>query len=607
MDEIKFTVPHSTQHINRLLDIHHDNWHLHWLEWLCSQLPNVSASLLVTDEAMTGQFHAMAILPADTTQDELLNDAAEVTLRQKKPIITPCNDGKHQLGSYPIFINDTLRSVVTLLFTVETEEELHHVLDVVEYCSGWLELRLGRNLLKSLSSQNQRQHVVIDSIAHVLGERNFEHAALQFVNLMGRHLKAGRVVLGFVKNSELVIHSQSDSSDHSKKHELVKLTTKAMQEAVDQQETILWPEENEQNKVSIAQNKLSDAEGQRALMTIPLVDKELCYGAILFDRPFEQPFSKEDVLTAEALANFVGVVLEEKRQSSLPLYSYISRSFKNQFSLLIGPGHLARKITVLSLLLVSLFLSFTQSSYNIAAEAIIEGAELRAIVVPLDSYLQAAQVRAGDSIEKGTLLVELDTRQSRLQRMSWMSQQATSRRQYEDALAKQELAQVQVSKAKMQRAQAEIELLDYEIAQATIVAPFDAFVVSGDLNQRIGSLVRQGEQLFELSPSNRYRLAIYIDQSRINDIKDNQMGRLVLAALPEEKFEFMVTRINPIAEVRDGATVYRVEAELTNKAEMLRVGLEGVAQVYVDERLLIDVWTRSLRDWTKLELWRFWG
>jgi len=607
MDEIKLNLPNSIQQITGLLDIHHDNWHLNWLEWVCKQLPNVSAALLVADESQTGQFHAMAVWPAENTQDKLLQDAAEETLRQQQPIITPLNDGKHQLGSYPVFVNDTLRAVITLLFTIEDEDELHNVLVVIEYCSGWLELRLGRNLLSNLSSQNERQNVVIDSIAHVLNERDFEHAALRFVNLMGRHLQAERVVLGFVKDKELVIHSESDSSDHSKKHELMKFTTQAMQEAVDQQETILWPMQTELHRVTVAHSELSKEEGQRALMTIPLVDKELCYGAVLFDRPAEKTFSKEEELTAEALANFVGVVLEEKRQSNLPLYAYVNRSIKNQLSHLLGPGYLGRKITLLSFVILSLFLSFIPGSYNIGADATIEGAELRAIVVPFDGYLQTAKLRAGDTVWKGELLAQLDTRQSRLQRMSWISQQATSRRQYEDALARQERTQVQVSNAQMQRAQAEIELLDYQIVQATLVAPFDALIVSGDLNQRIGTMVRQGEELFTLSPSRRFRLAMYIDEFRINDIRKGQTGKMVLAALPDEKFSFTVIRINPIAEVRDGATVYRVEAELKNKEDMLRVGLEGVAQVYVDERLLFSVWTRSLSDWLRLQLWRFWG
>lgn len=607
MDKITTVLPDSIHQLNGLLDTKHEHWHFTWLEWMCSQLPRVSAALVVADESQSGQFHAKAVWPENSNQDELLQNAAEETLSKKQPLITPLSDGKHHLGSYPVFVNGTLRTVVTLMFAAEDEADLHKALAVIEYCTGWLELRLARNLLSNMSSDHQRQHRVIDSIAHVLEERDFEHAALRFVNIMGRILNAERVVLGFVKNAELEVHSESDSSGHSKKHERVKLTAQAMQEAVDQQESILWPPPNDYNRVTQAHSKLAGEAGQRALMSIPLVDKELCYGAILFDRPIEQPFSQEEQLTAEALANFVGVVLEEKRQSNLPLYAYIQRSLKNQVSQMIGPGYLGRKITLFCCIFFIVFFSLMPGDYHVGADAVIEGAELRAIVVPFDGYLQSATLRAGDSVKKSVPLAELDTRQLRLQRMSWVSQQATSRRQYEDALAKQERAQVQISNAKIKRAQAEIELLDYQISQAIMLAPFDALIVSGDLSQRIGTQVRQGDVLFELSPSRRFRLALYVDEFRINDVRPSQTGELVLAALPDQKFSFTVTRINPMAESRDGATVYRVEAELKNTDEMLRVGLEGVGQVSVDERLLISIWTRSMNDWLKLQLWRFWG
>jgi len=607
MGEINASLPESIQQLNGLLETQHKNWHFTWLEWLCGQLPGVRVGLVVADESQSGQFHAMAVWPEESGQDDLLQDAAEETLKKQEPLIVPLSDGKHHIGSYPVFVDGTLRAVVTLMLSIDDEAELYQSLAVVEYSTGWLELRLSRNLLSKFSRDKQRQNIVIDSIAHVLGEPDFEHAALRFVNLMGEHLCAERVVLGFVKNAELVIHSESDSSGQSKKHELVKLTTQAMQEAVDQQESILWPPLDEHNRVTHAHSKLSGEEGQRALMSIPLIDKELCYGAVFFDRSSDQPFTKEELLTAEALTNFVGVVLEEKRQSSLPLYTYISRSIKNQLSLLFGPGRLGRKVTLFSLFFGIIFFSFMPGTYNLSANAVIEGAELRSIVVPYDSYLQSAKLRAGNTIKKGEPLAELDTRQSRLQLMSWLSQKATSRRKYEDALAKNERTQVQINHAQSQRAQAEIELLEYQISQAILKAPFDALIVTGDLSQRIGALVRQGDVLFELSPRNRLRLALYVDEFRINDIRKAQTGKLVLAALPNQKFSFTVTRINPMTEALDGSTVYRVEAELEDVTEMLRVGLEGVAQVYVDERLLVSIWTRSTLDWMKLQLWRFWG
>lgn len=607
MDNAGVTMPASIQQLNRLLDPADAGWYLNWLVWACGQLPNAAAALLITDDDFTGQFHARAIWPVESRYDELLKNAAEVTLKKKQPLITPLDDGKHHLGSYPVFIDGILRAVVTVLFSAGAAVDLQKTLTIIEYCSAWLELHLGRSLLTTQKNQNERQHIVIDGIASVLGERDFEHAALRFVNLLGRRLQAERVVLGFVKAGEIAIHSESDSSGNANKHELLKLTAKAMQECVDQQESIGWPVQEGCSQITVAHGKLAEAEGQRTLLTVPLVDKELCYGAVLFERGPDTLFSREDQLTAEAMANFIGVVLEEKRQSSLPLYAYVGRSLHNQASHLLGPGYLLRKIVLLVVVVATLFFSFMPGAYNIGADAVLEGAELRAVVVPFDGYLQNASLRAGDSVAKGTVLAELDTRELRLQRMSWLSQQATARRQYEDALAKQERTQVQVSNAQMQRAQAELELIDYEISQAKLLAPFDALIVSGDLSQRIGSVVKQGEVLFELSPSKRFRLAIYIDEFRINDIRQQQTGKLVLAALSDMEFPFTVTRINPVAEVREGATVYRVEADLAAQDDELRVGLEGAAQVYVDQRLLISVWTRSLTDWLRLQLWRIWG
>jgi hypothetical protein len=605
--ETTISAPSSSAGIDQLLNVDNEDWYLSWLDWLCDQLPNLKAALVISGDK-PGDFQSRAIWPRDDRRhDQLLLDAAATTLNKKTPLITPLDDALHQIGSYPVFVEQEPRAVVTVLLVAKDETDLQNTLGVIEYCCGWLELKLARTKLSEFNQQNTRQQVVIETIAKILGERDFDHAALRFVNLMATHLQAERVAFGFVKHKELSIHSQSDSSDHGKKYELVKLTTKALQEAVDQQETVNWPARDGCNSVSIAHRKLSEISGQRALLSIPLVDRELCFGAILLDRPMDRPFSTEEQITAEALANYVGVVLEEKRQASLPLYTYIARSFKNQLSRLVGPGHMGRKITLFVLLSVSIFLATMPGSYYLGAEAVLEGAELRSIVVPFDSYLQNADYRAGDKVKKGTVLAELDTRELRLQRISWISQQATSRRQYEDALAKQQRAQVQISKAQMERAAAELQLIDYQTAQSSLVSPFDALLVSGDLSQRVGASVRQGDVLFEVSPSTEYRLALYVDEFRINDIRESQSGKLVVSALPDKEFAFTVTRINPLAEVRDGATVYRVEAKPVGDLSMLSVGLEGVAKVYIDRRLLFSIWTRGARDWLTIQLWRFWG
>ena len=599
--------PIQSADIDSLLTYDDPQWLQHWLRWLCGQIKGAEAALLVTDAAVSGSFAPKAFWPLQSQYESVLMDAAEVTLNQKTPLIKALPIGARYVGSWPIIANESLRAVITIIVKAEQESDLHDALAKVEWCSGWVELLFIRQALQASGTQIQRQDLVLDGIAGILGEDTFEHAALYYVNTLAARLLCDRVVLGFCKQGEVDIHAQSHSSSYSDRHALVKYTVNAMQEAVDQKESIQWPPQENQVQVAMAHSELNEALGTRALLTVPLVDQAECYGAVLFERHSENPFSEQDIATAEALANLVGSALEEKRQASLPLYAYVKRALELQLTRLLGPGFLWRKVAVAIVLALLLFFSFAKGDYNLSADAVLEGEEVRAMVASFDSYIESANYRAGDKVAQGDVLAVLDTRELRLQRISWQSQLAQSQRQYEEALAKQERAQVQINTAQVERARAELQLIDFQIGQAKLEAPFDALIISGDLSQRIGGVVKQGDVLFELSPRERFRLALYVDEFRINDVKPGQSGRLVLAALSEQEFPFQVTRINPMAEVRDGKTLYRVEADLLNQEDILRAGLEGVAQIGIDQRLLISIWTRGLRDWLRLEWWRFWG
>lgn len=590
-----------------LLSRDHPEWFRHWLEWSFSKIPGAHAALLVADQRRSGSFSAAGMVPLETRWESRLLDIAEKTLSQRKPLLKSLETEGFFAGSWPVVVADEVRAVVALVIRASDENALQEALAAVEWCAGWVELHIARELLGAQASKMGRQELVLDGIAGVLDADSFEHAALYYVNMLASRLHCERVVLGYTRGGELEIHAQSHSSSYSERHALMRATADAMQEAVDQRETISFPAANDDARVNVAHRNLNDNIGSRALLTVPLVDEAECYGAVLFERHQENPFSEEDVVVAEALANVVGDALEEKRQAEQPLHRHALRALEAQLQRLTGPGFLWRKVAVTSLLLLSFFFLVAKGQYNLSADAVLEGGELRALVAPFDSYIERASARAGDRVDTGKELATLDTRELRLQRMSWISQMAQSQRQYEEALANQERAQVQISNAEIQRAKAELQLVEFQIEQARLVAPFDGLVVTGDLSQRVGTVIAKGDTLFELAPSNRFRLALYVDEFRIRDVKPGQTGRLVLSALSDQEFAFTVTRINPMAEVREGGTVYRVEAELQGGQDMLRAGLEGVARVAIDRRHLIAIWTRGLRDRLSLEWWRFWG
>src|SRR5207248_11434714 len=54
---------------------------------------------------------------------------------------------------------------------------------------------------------------------------------------------------------------------------------------------------------------------------------------------------------------------------------------------------------------------------------------------------------------------------------------------------------------RMEEARKQAELLDYQIKQANLVAPFDGVLLKGDLYDRQGAPAKQGDVLFEIAES----------------------------------------------------------------------------------------------------------
>lgn len=607
MIQIEQKVQPETPWLQPLIDCNDDTWFTYWMNFTAHYV-DFHAALVMVDDDKNGQFKIVEFRPNTPVYLDLLQSAAQQAIEEKHPVISPTANGSFT-AALPLLNGGQVVSVVALILPAgRTESGDESKLTYLEWCASWLELRYLRYDHQKQIIDNQRQNSVLDGFVAIFEQATFPVAALAFCNYISRQLDCDRVVLAYQSNQKLTVECQSDSHDTVKRVSTMGLMVSAMQETLAQQESIVWPPRDETpDQVNTAHNELAIHLNQTVILTVPIVEKEQCFGVLLMERSSDKPFDLNDQARAESLVNLVGLGLEQKRQVHKPLHKHVITHLHGQLSRFLRPGYIVRKLVLLSLVTLIILFSLLKSDYNLATDALVEGAEVRSVVVPFDGFLESAIVRAGDTIVKGKSIASLDTRELRLQRMKWLSDISRAKRQYDDALSRSDRAQVQIYFAQMEKAKAELALVDFQLAQANMVAPFDAVVVSGDQSQKIGSSVRQGDVLFELAPNDRYRLVLFVDELRINDIHVGQTGELVLSAMFEQLLEFKINKLIPVAEPRDGETVYRVEAEITVQQELLRPGLLGVAKVHVDRRLLIDIWTRGLRDWVQLQWWRFWG
>jgi multidrug resistance efflux pump len=260
-------------------------------------------------------------------------------------------------------------------------------------------------------------------------------------------------------------------------------------------------------------------------------------------------------------------------------------------------------VALVSVLVI--FFSFATGDYRVTANATLEGAVRRTIAAPYKGYIKEAFARAGDAVPEGKVICTLDERDLTLEKTSLQGQQNQLLKQHQEAMALRDRAKLNIISAQLDQVIAQINLTGNRLARSNIRAPFDGILVSGDLSQKLGSAVEQGEPLFEIAPLKDYRLILQVDESDIADVSAGQKGKLVLPAL-QGNFDFTVEKITPITIALEGKNCFRVEAMLDQTSEKLRPGMEGVGKINIEKRKLASIWTRKLRDWLRLWVWTWW-
>jgi multidrug resistance efflux pump len=256
------------------------------------------------------------------------------------------------------------------------------------------------------------------------------------------------------------------------------------------------------------------------------------------------------------------------------------------------------------LLLVLLLLPIAQ--FRVSADAALEGRVQRAAAVPFSGFIARSNARAGDIVQAGEVLAVLDDRDLRLEHARSIGEVSQLDRQYRQALAQHERSEMNLYGAQLRQAEAELRLIEYKLARVNIVAPIGGVLVSGDVSQLVGSPVEEGEVMFEVAPLGDFRVALQVEEGDISYLEPGQEGRFAPTGLAGRTVPFTVTKLTSVTANEDGKNVFRVEAELGQGApDTLRPGMEGIAKVEIDRRSQLWIWTRGLRDWFSLFLWKW--
>jgi RND family efflux transporter MFP subunit len=588
-----------------------EQFHQSWLELQCSMVGGSYAAMLVVrgdDDA----FRPVALWPAQATHLEQLSELVEHVIDVGSGFINPlpgnnADSGKAYGVAYPIMQAGRLYAVVALALVVNSEQQLQKAMRQLQWGGSWVELYSQRRQTREQGRAQRRLTAGVDVLAKVLAQGESAAASMRLVTELALLFACERVSIGFEKKGAMRLDQMSHSAQFGKRMNIIRAIETAMDEAVDQREVLIFPPSPNSNSVVLAHQAMAEQLADSSIMSVPLFHEQRVIGAVTLERDSDKPFTREDADYCESIASLAVTVLADKRENDKLLVWKITDAMHTQASRLIGQGYPGRKVVAIAVLGVVLFASLVHGTYRLSADATLESGFQRVVVAPYNGFIKEAPLRAGDVAKEGELIAALDDKDLHLERLKWLSQSAELKGQAQEATAAHDRAKLMVIQAQIEQAQAQLQLVESQLERAAMRAPFDGLIVSGDMSQRLGGAISQGEELFEISPLDAYRINLQVRESRIADVRVGQQGVLHLSALPDMPFDFVVSKVTPVTDSREGASYFRVEAELKGVNEQLRPGMEGVGKVAIDERRLIAIWSRELLEWLRLMLWTWWS
>jgi len=257
-------------------------------------------------------------------------------------------------------------------------------------------------------------------------------------------------------------------------------------------------------------------------------------------------------------------------------------------------------------------------------------------------YVQQVNVRVGDRVRAGQLLVALDARdlevnlrraeagraeaqsavpeiengiaaakanldlaQATFRRMQDLAQKKSiSDQEFDEASARLKSAQANYEVAVARRAQIQSKIAEAEQEQraarinldyATIAAPFAAVVT--DKSVEPGNLAAPGAPLLMLEQEGSYRLEVEVDESKLAAVRTGGSARVTLDALGR-CFDARVSEVVP--EINSASRAYTVKIDLPALPE-IRSGLFGKAAFSMGERRTLTVPAAALQQRGQLQ------
>jgi len=277
---------------------------------------------LLTGPFDEGPYDQALFWPDQQHDHSLLERVSQAALRSKQAVIKTRNNTTEETGepldalACPLFLEGKLFGVFAVEMTNRSQSMQQAAVQQVQSGVKWLEAMI---LVQGTTSREQLVNLV-DLVAIGLENEQFQVASMEVANQLAERFACQRVSLGFKRYHRIHVEALSHSTKIDHQSNLLRALRDAMNEAVDQEMTLVYPlPTGNQALVTRCHAQLAKEQHEAAICTVPLMKNGQVIGALLLERSADKPFTAETIQQCEQIGLLIGPVLETRRREERPL------------------------------------------------------------------------------------------------------------------------------------------------------------------------------------------------------------------------------------------------------------------------------------------------
>ena len=534
----------------------------------------------------------------------------QISVRQRQ-VLSPVEQAQSRnwfLVFIPVKVGTLNFGIEVYSLAVADGEDLKGRIEALELLLPYFDYYEARYQLSGYRDKTSRLHQVCDALVKVNSSDELLAAAMRLCNEVAARWGCSRVSFGLLKGRYIRLKAMSNTEKFKAKIELVSGLENTMEEALDQNRQVKYPQDGAGDYVARAAERYSHSFGPLALLSLPLRRGDQVEAVLTLERMAERPFTSEEEEALRLFLDLYSPRLIDLIDHDKWWGARAAQALKRSAAWLLGARHTWVKLALVALIAAVAVLSQWRGMYQVEATFVFEPVVEQILVAPFPGELAQVAVRNGDVVKTGQSLAAMDITETRMQIASLEAEEYESQKRSAVALSAGKTAEAQIALAQAQRSAAQKHLQQLHLARAEIHAPVDGTVVAPDLAKRQYASLQFGEEILRVVSADRLKASIFVPEGQIADVALGASGSLATVAHPEIKLTYKVSHIDRVARVNEQKNVFRVEVTFDPDSRLdqktwAKVGMEGSARIDVKPELYAWIWTRKAINWVRMQLW----